>query len=270
MKRPSLNYLLTLSILTIGSFCFLSPAAAQKIDTINFDTHKLNTAALKPGLRQYLVYFQMSKQPKNLMLFLWSREIKKEMRNGQEVFAISQQWYGNDTAMYRKVYSINSVKDFAPIYHAEQLGNKPIAFNWSKNQIKGADTVPQNVKKDFKLDFAIPCFNWNLDIETFEMLPLAEGKTFAINFYDAGSQAPKYVLYKVEGSEVLTTTDLQKVDCWILLNESENNGNKFAQRFWVSKKNKELLKEEDTFKNGYRYKIKLNGAAPSLLPRFAK
>lgn len=261
---------LTFSLL-IGLFCYLvDPVAAQKIDTIDLGKNKLNTAALKPGLKQYLVYFQIVKQPKNLMFSLWSRDIKKENRNGEEVFTISQHWYAADTAMYRKVYSVNNAQTFAPIYHAEQIGSKLGAFNWNAKQIKGADTVAQNTKKDFKLDFAIPAFNWNLDIETFEMLPLAAGKTFAINFYDAGSTAPMYVLYKVEGSEVLTTSDLQKVDCWILLNESENNGNKFAQRFWISKKNKELLKEEDTFKSGYRYKVKLNGGAPSLLPRFVK
>ncbi len=266
MKKMNLILGLLFSFL-----CMLtSPVFAQKIDTINFDKNKLNTAALKPGLKQYLVYFQMAKQPKNLIFSLWLRDIKKEKRNGEEVFTISQHWYASDSAMYRKVYSVNNAKTFAPIYHAEQLGAHLGAFNWNAKQIKGADTVAQNTKKDFKLDFAIPAFNWNLDIETFEMLPLAEGKTFAINFYDAGSKAPKYVLYKVEGSEVLTTSDLQKVDCWILLNESENNGNKFAQRFWVSKKNKELLKEEDTFKGGYRYKVKLNGGAPNLLPRFAK
>lgn len=266
MKKT--NFILVLLICLLGGL--IKPVAAQKIDTINFGKNKLNTAALKPGLKQYLVYFQMTKQPKNLMFFLWLRDIKKENRNGQDVFTISQHWYAADTAMYRKVYSVNNAQNFAPIYHAEQIGSKISAFNWNAQQLKGADTVAQNTKKDFKLDFAIPAFNWNLDIETFEMLPLAEGKTFAINFLDAGSTAPKYVLYKVEGSEVLTTTDLQKVDCWILLNESENNGNKFAQRFWISKKNKELLKEEDTFKNGYRYKVKLNGGAPSLLPRFVK
>lgn len=267
MKKLNLNYPLT--ILAMVMFCCsFSIVSAQKIDTIQIGKGKLNTAALKTGLKQYLVYFQMTKQPKTLMTSLWLRDIKKENRNGQDVFVINQQWYESDTTRYRKVYSVNNAKDFSPIYHAEQIGTKLSAYNWDAKQIKGADTVMQNLKKDFKLDFSGPCFNWNLDIETFEMLPLGEGKTFAINFYDAGYSVPKYVIYKVEGSEILETNDLQKVDCWILKNESDFNGNKFVQRFWISKKNKELLKEEDTFNNGYRYKVKLNGAAPNLPLRF--
>jgi hypothetical protein len=49
-------YLLAIAVLiTAGSLS----AGAQQIDTINFKKgHQLNTAYLKPGLKQYLVYFQ--------------------------------------------------------------------------------------------------------------------------------------------------------------------------------------------------------------------
>jgi hypothetical protein len=78
------------------------------------------------------------------------------------------------------------VKDFSPVYHTETIGGKVGAYNWDADKIKGADTVALNTKKDFALNFTEPNFNWNQDIETFEMMPLAAGKTFAINFYDAG------------------------------------------------------------------------------------
>ncbi|MBD1387283.1 hypothetical protein IDJ75_18485 [Mucilaginibacter rigui] len=243
--------------------------AAAQVDTIRLKDHRLNTATLKPGMRQYLVYFQMPKSSKTLRFWLWLRDTKIETRNGERVFATTQHWYGGDTMSYRTGYSVNRVKDFSPVYHTETIAGKVGAYNWGNAQIKGADTVAQNTKKDFALNFTSPNFNWNLDIETFEMLPLAAGKTFAINFYDAGFGKPEYIIYKVTGSEVIGTLDNQRVDCWKLVNESENNGNHYTQTFWISKKGHEFLKEEDSFGGGYRYKVKMPGMAVNILPRFA-
>lgn len=247
-----------------------SAADAQKIDTINFNKgHQLNTAYLKPGLRQYMVYFQQPAQKKVLRFWLWLRDIKTGTRDGKPVFNISQHWLGSDTLSYRTVYSVNSATDFAPIYHAEGNGTKTKAFNWTATKMTGADTVANNLAKAFTLNFDKPNFNWNLDIETFEMLPLAEGKTFAINFYDAGQGTPKYVLYKVTGSEVITLLDNTKVDCWKLYEEGKSpNGSSYSETFWISKKGHEFLKEEDEFGGSYRYKIKMPAMTPDVLKKF--
>lgn len=259
------------TLLTVAMLVALMPAThAQKIDTIRLKDQRLLTSALQPGLKQYLVYFQMPKSPKDLKYWLWLRDVRRETKNGENIFSITQHWYGSDSTTYREVRSLNRAKDFAPIYHADMANGKLKAFDWSATGIKGADTAAQNTQKAFKLDFNAPCFNWNLDIETFEMLPLAAGKTFAINFYDAGFDVPKYVNYSVIGSEMLATLDGQKVDCWLLRTESENRGAKYVQTFWISKKGHEFLKEEDTFPNGYRYKVKLPALAPDVYSRFVK
>ncbi|GAB3915427.1 DUF3108 domain-containing protein [Mucilaginibacter boryungensis] len=253
-------------VLLIGTLT----ANAQKIDTINLKKgHQLNTAYLNPGLKQYLVYFQQPKQTHTLRFWLWLRDIKKDMRDGEAVFNISQHWLGADSASYRTVYSVNKASDFSPVYHAESNGAKTRAYNWYLNKIAGADTIAGNVHKTFKLDFTEPNFNWNLDIETFEMLPLAPGKTFAINFYDAALSPPKYVLYKVTGSEVITLLDNTKVDCWKLYEEGKSpNGSTYSETFWISKKGHEFLKEEDEFNGSYRYKIKMPAMTPNLMVRF--
>ncbi|RYU90513.1 hypothetical protein EWM62_07600 [Mucilaginibacter terrigena] len=243
--------------------------ASAQVDTIRIKDHRLNTATLKPGMRQYLVYFQNARSPKTLRFWLWLRDTKIETRNGEKVFATTQHWYGADTMSYRTGYSVNRVKDFSPVYHTETIAGKVGAYNWDADKIKGADSVALNAKKDFTLNFTEANFNWNLDIETFEMLPLAAGKTFAINFYDAGFGKPEYIIYKVTGSEVVSTLDNQKVDCWILLNEGENKGNKYTQAFWISKKGHEFIKEEDSFGGGYRYKVKMPAGAVNILPRFS-
>lgn len=262
------NIPITAIIATLAAL-FLSAqpktASAQKIDTIRLSDKRLNTAALKPGMRQYLVYFQMPKSPKQLRLSLWVRNTAIINHNGEQVFATSQHWYTGDTTGYRTAYSLNRVSDFAPVYHSETVNGKNKSFNWSAQQVVSADTVAANTLKGFTASPAEPYFNWNLDIETFEMLPLAAGKQFAINFYDAVSNTPEYALYKVAGSEIVGTLNQEKVDCWKLVTENDYKGTHATQTFWISKKGHEFIKEEDSFNGMYRYKVKLPAAAPDIL-----
>jgi hypothetical protein len=258
-----------LTVFVILCFAACLSAFAQ-VDTVRMQDKRLNTSALKPGLNQYLVYFQNPKAPKTLRFWFWLRDIKIGERNGQKVFTITQHWYNADTATYRYIYSVNRQSDFAPVYHTETIGTKTKAYNWNADKITGSDTVAQNLQKGFSLDFKLPNFNWNLDIETFEMLPLANGKTFAINFYDAGLDPPAYINYKVIGSELIATLDNQKVDCWKLFCEGESRGMHYTETYWISKKNHEFLKEEDSYNGAYRYKIKMPAASPDLVARFSK
>jgi len=260
--------MIRIKLSALVAICLLCHAAFAQIDTIRLPDKRLNTTALKPGLNQYLVYFQYSTQKKTLNFWFWLRNIKETTENDQLVFTITQHWYGSDSSAYRFVYSKNRASDFAPIYHEEIIKNQVNAYNWNEKQITGADTVAQNTKRGFALNFAAPNFNWNLDIETFEMLPLAEGKTFAINFYDAGLDPPAYVIYKVTGSEVIKLLDNRSVDCWKLYTEGNDNGAKYNETYWISKKEHEFLKEEDKFNGMDRYKIKLMGSAEDILLRF--
>ena len=251
-------------------YCLVSLSAYAQTDTIRLKDKRLNTSVLKPGLNQYLIYTQDAKKHKELGFWFWLRNIQIEKRNGENVFVINQHWYGSDTNSYREVYSINKTADFAPVYHMEAKRNKVFAYNWSDSKITGADSVAGNSQKGFSLDFKLPNFNWNLDIETFEMLPFAEGKTFAINFYDAGLDPPAYVNYKVIGNEVIATLNNEKIDCWKLVTEGDYKGTHYSETYWISKKNHEFLKEEDLFNGTYRYKIKMISASPDLLQRFTK
>jgi hypothetical protein len=256
---------------TVLTILFLSAqprVASAQVDTIRLKDKRLNTTALKPGMRQYMVYFQSPKAKKVLWQSLWLRNTQIMDRDGEKVFVTTQHWFGNDSSSYRTVYSVNRVSDFLPIYHSETVAGKNKSFNWSESAIQGADSVTVNTQKSFLLNFTAPCYNWNLDIETFEMLPLAAGKTFAINFYDAGFGKPEYVIYKVTGSEVIQTLDNHRIDCWTLQNVSEHNGQKSVQIFWISKRGHEFIKEEDSFAGNYRYKIKLPATAFNVLTRF--
>ncbi|MBO9729543.1 MAG: hypothetical protein J7623_12975 [Chitinophaga sp.] len=246
----------------------IAARAGAQTDTIDQRHHPLNTSLLKPGVRQYLVYFQQPQRPDMLNLSLWVREIEKTSQDNKPAFRITQHWYSDDTARYRVFHSVNSAADFSPLYHAEIKGKATKAYNWSHTGIEG-DATPDNKAAGFKLAFDQPNYNWHLDIETFEMLPLAAGKTFVIRFYDAGLEPPAYVTYKVTGSEALQTLDNRTVDCWKLFIEGDIPNGHYTQTFWISKVGHEFLKEEDSFGGMYRYKVKLPGLATYLDSRFA-
>jgi hypothetical protein len=91
----------------------------------------------------------------------------------------------------------------------------------------------------------------------FPLLPYKENRVFKINFYDPPSE-PKEVYYTVIGSDYLTNSLGEKISCWVLEFEVPKRYGGGYQHFWISKKDRELLKEEDRFGNRFRYKLKLN------------
>ena len=240
-------------------------------DTVRPGKGGLITRNLKPGVRQYLVTYQDPAHDRQLRFWYWVREISYRVRDGQPVFEIHQRWYGSDTPAYRAVYSINEAGSFAPVYHQEWVRGTLSAYNWKGEGISGADSVTDNVRKGFSLAFAEPNLNWNLDIETFEMLPLAEGKSFLINFYDAGLDPPQYVHYTVTGSERLAGQGGEAVDCWVLGTEGKDpRGMAYSETYWISKKDHEFLKEVDHFNGMIRYKIRMPALTPDVRMGFAR
>ena len=68
------------------------------------------------------------------------------------------------------------------------------------------------------------------------MLPLAAGKSFLINFYDAGLSPPKYVLYTVTGSEEVELMNGERMDCWKLVTEgADPKTGAYSETYWISK-----------------------------------
>ena len=260
--KPSIMRLFYI-ILALILLLFSSHLIAQA-DTVRPGRAGLITHALKPGLRQYLVCYQNPKASRQLGFWYWLRDVAIQKQQGKEVIVVTQRWYGSDTNAYRSVYSVNAAGDFAPLYHQELAGGKVNAYNWSAGGLRGADSVAGNAHKGFYLAFDQPNYNWNLDIETFEQLPLAAGKSFLINFYDAGLDSPRYVRYSVTGSEKIGLLDGQQTDCWKLQTEGTAHGTAFSETYWISKKDHQFLKEEDHFNGMTRYKIRMPDAMPDL------
>jgi hypothetical protein len=229
--------------------------AQNNIDTIRAGQFDLKY--LPMGTQQYLVYIK-NKDGVKKNIWLWERTTSKEVWSGKERMIIRQQWTTSDTGLNsRHLFSVVDQNDFIPVYHTStnpKTGKE--AFNFHKTEIITADTVADVTKKDFKMPLTEPSFNWELDLETFPLLPLKEGKTFVINFYHPGGKTPpSWYSYTVTGSEKIKTHSGEMIDCFKLYTEYANNrGN---STWWLNKKTHEVLKMEEHFGPITRYKLKL-------------
>ncbi len=251
-----------------------SRAFGQPVDTVGFagapgsGKVRLSTAWLRPGLHQYMIYMHDSSQKRTMTYWYWLRQIEKSEVNGESCFRISQHWLGQDSAFYRESLSINRAEDFSPLYYKAVKNGKTYAYRWSDKAVTGDDTAAGNMAKDFSLSLERPGFNWELDMETFEMLPLAEGRSFVFNFYDAGLQPPMYVACKVVGSEVLPMLDGAQTDCWKLVSEGQVKETHYTETYWISKKGHVFIKEEDHFGSMFRLKMLMPENTPDPLHNF--
>ncbi|MCC9135479.1 hypothetical protein ACFSKU_13785 [Pontibacter silvestris] len=223
-------------------------------DTLAISAKDLKVKQLKPGTRQYLVTVQTPGNPKVLTQSLWNRKVSYQTIDGKERLVIRQNWIGTDTLSHRAVYSICK-KNFVPIYHTSTIYRGTLAYNFYADRVEGTDTTVNNAAKGFKVALQEATFNWELDLEFFESLPLKANTVYKINFYHPGSKAgPKDYLYEVTGSEKLTTINNTSVECWQL---KIDYGSSNYAIFWIAKKTHEVLKMEERFNSVKRYKVKL-------------
>ncbi|RUO80732.1 hypothetical protein CWI84_03875 [Idiomarina tyrosinivorans] len=119
----------------------------------------------------------------------------------------------------------------------------------------GDPSVANNLAKDTDVAATELPLNWELDIETFQLLDFAEGKSFQLNFYHPGSKTgPKDYTYQVIGSDTLHLAGLAAIDCWKLkIDYGEGN----CAIFWIAKSNKQMLKMEEKWNEFTRFKYLL-------------
>ncbi|HEX6428757.1 MAG TPA: hypothetical protein VF008_13770 [Niastella sp.] len=237
---------------------------AQKNDTIRIQSQQLDTRVLIPGTHRWLIYFKMGKDSSRTLFHLWTRNIDMIKYHGKDAICISQEWE-NDKQVIHTAYSVCDRKTFAPLLHEFwwlKSGEK-WSFDFVSKEMKrdgvllnGVDTSKAVRDKWKAFDSATQqqyVLNWHLDLETFPLLPFKENATFLINYYDPGFPAPSWIAYTVTGSAKLAGFNNQEIDCWIMEHKSQYG----LEKFWISKKTREVLKLEQEFGGRFRYKIKL-------------
>jgi hypothetical protein len=113
------------------------------------------------------------------------------------------------------------------------------------------------IVKDFNDSFESYNLCWHSDLTIFPLFPYESGRTFKVNFYDPGASKAQVVEYVVTGSETLNGGSGEKIDCWVMEHKFQSSNGNGSQRFWISKKTREVLKEEDQYSGGFRYKMKI-------------
>jgi hypothetical protein len=241
--------------------CLVAIRSHAQVDTIRLSTNDLITANLKPGLHQYVVYFEEPRKKRLSRMSIWNRQVNFKKHGGNDVIEVIQHWHGSDTTSNRYVYSISERKNFAPIYHYTKSARGIEAFDFDKGKkISGSDTVSGNTKKDLDMALHVPTINWELDLEVFNTLPFKkEGQRFIINFYHPGGTPPAYYEYAVTGAEKVATVEGNTIDCWKLKIHYRQDS---WAIFWISKKSKEVLKMQEYFQGRYRYKVRLVTPVP--------
>ena len=247
-------------------FLFAASAArAQKGDTIHVRGTDLNIKGLQTGNYSYLIVRQKAKDSPVTSMILAKMSIQREMYHDKPAIIVRQQW--DRDSIIHKAYTVFDARDFSTLLHDTYWRGYgfSLIFDFetrkfdSKSIISSIpDSIKTSCEEEFAASFGAYNLNWHDDLVIYSMLPYKENRTFMINYYDPGFGKPVEVGYSVTGSDILTDRGGASIDCWVLEHGDENG----TERFWISKKTREVLKEEDHGKSGgYRFKYKLGVSA---------
>jgi hypothetical protein len=229
--------------------------AKAQIDTINATNNKLQMQNLKEGTSNYLVYFTDTAYNRKTIGDLWQRTTKRTTFKDKPAIEFTWKWLSKDT-ITATVLNINDAQTLAPIHHyANYKKRGVVGYDYVDGFMNPIDTIKNNMA--FKIGrpaLTIPVLNWELDLETYPLLPIKKvGQKFDISFADPNSKNITYHRYEVVGKEYLQLNSETKVKCWLL--KAQYTKDRWAI-FWLTEKNKEVIKMQDFSKDGFRFKVK--------------
>ena len=248
---------------------FTIPATAKTGDTIRVEPATLELKNLQKGDISYLQFGKKTKDGAASRVALIKFNVQTGQYHNKPAITVTQQWE-MDTIVH-KCYTVFDAKSFSTLLHDtywKRLGysvkldfeTKQVTYKNVNNKSDVPDSVKTEATKDFNDSFQKYNLNWHADMLIYSLLPYKEGRVFLINYYDPGFEKSTEVAYTVTGSDYLTSSNGEKIDCWVLNNFNDNKApEKGYERFWISKKTHEVLKLENDFGGGrgFRYKLKL-------------
>lgn len=223
-------------------------------DTITVNANNLTNKNIALGKASYLIYTKKGKDlPAADFTFVEMLVTNDEYKN-IPTYKIVQKWHDKDTISHI-AESFLKKDNLTTLYHKTwwKRTNQTNEVDYLKGRyiVTGGDEKSKQRAEDgLKASLKEPLFvNWHCDLHLFSLLPFKENRVFKINVYDPGFSPPRYEFYEVLGSEVV-----ENISCWVLNYKLPNNMG--YQRFWISKSEKIVIKEEDNFKGNFRFKLK--------------
>lgn len=232
-----------------------------KGDTLHVQASDLDIKGLQTGNYSYLIVRQKAKDSPAMSMILAKMSVERSTYHNKPAIVVRQQW-DRDSVVHR-AYSVFDAGNFATLLHDtywKALGYSMV-FDFEAQRFDSkafsrtiTDSARTACTQELAGSMGAYNLNWHDDLVIYSMLPYAAGRTFMINYYDPGFGKPAEVPYSVTGSDWLVGRGGDKIECWTLEHTDENG----TEKFWIAKKTKEVLKEEDHGANwGYRYKYKL-------------
>lgn len=209
---------------------------------------------LTPGAHRYMRYL-VDKDGSRQPVDIWDRRVSFEPKpdGSGPGMHIHQRWDRADKSSVLIQDSWFDTATFRPLTHVRdtEKGGKTTlwAFRFTNNAVVGLPNVAGNERAEFSMAQSEPHYNFEYDMELLQTLPLANGRTFDIPFYDAGIDSkPDRYKFVVAGSDGLIGPEGKPIDCWLVT--ADYNSGKVQSRFWFAKKGQLMLREEELMDDG--------------------
>ena len=235
------------------SLILLSSPALSAVTELHVGDKLARADLLKPGTHRYIRYTITADGHRNA-IDIWTREISFETLNGRRVLRIHQQWdeaAPPSTLVQDAWFDPDTLRPLTHIRKSIAGGKTNVAgCRFLADKIVGMDELADNARKGFSQDSSEPAYDWEIDMEMMQALPLAPDYAASINFYDPGDDPPARYVYSVTGSQTIAGPDGSGMDCWIVTIEFPTPKGVVKRHFWLDKKTQVLVREETFFLDG--------------------
>jgi hypothetical protein len=207
---------------------------------------------VKEGTHRYLTYRKAAGA--NIPIAMMSRDLRFETKDGQQrMHIVHRVDTVGSSPMAETVdawFEMGTFRPLSEIRTTDKDGSRKVeGFVFAADKVSGMPGLPDNVQKDFVLATGEPVFNFEMDNDLLQALPLGEGYEPSIRFYHPGApQKPQRYLWKFVGSEAIQGP-AGPVDCWVL--STDYNSKDWPVRtFWFAKGTQQLIRHQMVGKSG--------------------
>jgi hypothetical protein len=199
---------------------------------------------VKPATHRYLRYKQVGETI--TPMDVWTREIRIEPdKAGVKRLHIVQHWDGATPGAVKTLDSWFELSTFRPYTHVRTTTRdgqtKVEGFDFQPDRVVGLKDLPNNSQAAYDVAAPQGTFNFETDTEFLQALPLAKGYEAQIVFHHPGGGPPAPYVFKVTGSEVLTSSAGGKIDCWVMTTDY-NHPEWKPSTFWLAKDSQVVVK----------------------------
>ncbi len=237
-----------LTIFTLSTYVTF----AQNIDTIKVG-YKFNMRDLEIGTFKEILYTEF--KGKTNPPILKTKSVNKVKINGVSYLEFKHDWVSSKEDFNGGFYYICEPQTLKPVLHIRNTkGKGKEAFKFNSMSITGLDSAQENVMADFNLSLQVPTYNWEIDLETYSLLPMKKGYVAVMNFYHPGGGSPGYYRLEVIDEATISLPNGQNMECWVLFTDY---GGTQPAKFYYTKKGQNFIKMESTYNGMNITKVRL-------------